>query len=169
MKMKPKRRADRADCTEFEAFLASRRLPAREFAALVQRNLPGWIRSRIARGEAGTRPPFVRLGEAPRLLRVLVHPTVGAVETHESCAALLHRLGLLEPEEEALYAAGELPREHCFLGAQAQRDPGVRVIPANEWVAMSAAARLAVVEGARDAGRAAGSPAALQPLPVAAS
>jgi hypothetical protein len=150
-----KERVDRPDTTEFEAFRLSRYRTSEQFAAVVARNADRWIRARIASGRAGTRPPFMGHGEQARLLRVIVHPLTGAAEVRESEAAVLHRLGELTSDEEALYAAGELPAEHCYLSDQAQHDPGVRVIEAKVWQAMGPAERRAAFEGARDAGKAA--------------
>ena len=146
-----KGRVDGPDTSEFEAFRASRHLPSTEFAELVARNADAWIRARIATGRAGTRPPFMGHGEQARLLRVIVHPAFGCHEVRESEAALLHRLGALWAEEEVLFAAGELPTTHCYLGEQAQREPGVRIVESGEWEAMTPAEHRAVFEGVQAA------------------
>ncbi len=147
-----KERTGRPVMSEFRAFLASRPGSGADLEAIIAANSEAWIAARIATGRAGTRPPFMRSGD-PRLLRVVVHPVAGVQEVRESEAALLHRLGALWPEEEELFAAGRLPREHCFLNDQAQREPGVRVIEADVWQAMTPAARRAAVEDVRAAGR----------------
>ncbi len=144
-----KDQVDRPDTTEFEAFRLLHHGTAEQFAAAVARNRDRWIRARIDRGKAGTRPTFMRHGEQARLLRVIVHPFPGAAEVRESEAALLHRLGELWPEEEALFAAGELPTEHCDLSEQAQHEPGVRTIAALVGQAMAPAERRAAFEDAR--------------------
>ncbi len=148
-----KERAAGPEMSEFRAFVASRRVPREEFAAIVAANSDAWIRARIASGRAGTRPPFMRHEFQARLLRVIVHPATGAWEIRESEAAVLHRLGELWPEEEKLFAAGELPTERRYLGDQAQREPGVRIVEGAEWEAMTPAEHRAVFEDVQAAAK----------------
>jgi hypothetical protein len=146
-----KGRTDEPDTSEFQAFLASRPGSQADLGAIVARNADAWIRARIASGRAGTRPAFMSHVQQARLLRVVVHPAVGTQEVRESEAAVLHRLGELWPEEEELFAAGRLPREHCFLSEQAQREPGVRIVEAAAWEAMTGPERRALFEETRRA------------------
>jgi len=138
---------------EVELFLASRHGTLGDIAEIVAHSADGWIRARIARGEAGTRPSFwwrvVQPGEGPRLLRLILHPHAGVREVHETEAAALHRLGQLWPEEEELYRAGALPLERAQLTAGGMVDPGVRCIPAAIWETMGQEERLAVLAEVR--------------------
>jgi hypothetical protein len=139
--------------SEFQVFMGSRRGTLGPIADVVAQNADGWIRARIARGEAGTRPDVwwlvMQPGEGPRLLRVLLHPHAGVREVHETEAAALHRLGQLWPEEEELYRAGVLPLEKSQLAADHMNTPGIRCIEAAIWRAMTREEQLAVLAEVR--------------------
>lgn len=144
-----KERVDRPDTSELQALTGRCHGTTKDFAAIVARNRDAWIRARINGGQAGTRPPFLGYEHQARLLRVIVHPHVGVQEVRESVAAVLHRLGELWPEEEGMFAAGELPREHCYLSEQAMNEPGAVSVDASRWEAMTQAERLALVAEVR--------------------
>jgi len=139
--------------SEFAVFMATRDGTLGDIAEIVAHNADGWIRARIARGEAGTRPEVwwrvVQPGEGPRLLRVILHPHAGVREVHETEAAALHRLGQLWPEEEDLYTAGGLPLEKSQLAPDHMGTPGIRCIPAAIWLAMGREDQLAVLAEVR--------------------
>jgi hypothetical protein len=139
--------------SEFQLFMASRHGTLGGIAEIVEHNAESWIRARIARGDADTRPSVwwsvMQPGEGPRLLCVILHPHAGVREVRETEAAALHRLGLLWPEEEALYTAGALPRERSELAADHMSTPGIRCIAAAIWQTMGQEDRLAALAEVR--------------------